>query len=68
MRGLAGRRQPSAGRDWVLCCDADERYETLFSRSLASIAVSSPEDELTCISVSLGELWDGRFQYRVDGV
>jgi hypothetical protein len=54
--------------DWVLCCDADERYETLFLDSLGPIANSFPPNELTCISVTLSELWDDPRQYRMDGI
>jgi hypothetical protein len=54
--------------DWVLCCDADERYETLFLENLHRIASSFPRDELTCVSVTLRELWDAPDQYRADGI
>jgi hypothetical protein len=62
------KRARELGMDWVICCDADERYESLFLENLASIAGSFPADELTCISVACRELWDDPRQYRVDGI
>jgi glycosyltransferase involved in cell wall biosynthesis len=54
--------------DWLLCCDADERYEQGFLENLRTIAGSFPADQLVCISVTLRELWNSPCQYRVDGV
>jgi hypothetical protein len=62
------RRARELGMDWVICCDADERYETLFLKSLRSIADSFPADELTCLAVTCRELWGDPRQYRVDGI
>lgn len=62
------KRARELDMDWVICCDADERYETLFLENLISIADSFPADELTCISVACRELWDDPLQYRVDGI
>ena len=62
------RRARELGMDWVICCDADERYETLFLKNLGSIADSFPADELICLSVTCRELWDDPRQYRVDGI
>ena len=61
-------RARELGMDWVLCCDADERYETLFLESLGAIASSFPANELACISVTFSELWDDPRQYRADGI
>lgn len=54
--------------DWVLCCDADERYERTFLENLKAIAGSFPPDQLVCIWVTLRELWNSPRQYRVDGI
>ena len=56
------------GVDWVLCCDADERFETAFLENLRAIANSFRVEEAVCISISLKELWDSPHQYRVDGI
>ncbi len=62
------RRARQLGFDWVLCCDADERYETAFLRRLYQIASAFPIDELGCISVAFREMWGTPQQYRVDGI
>lgn len=62
------KRARELGMDWVLCCDADERYEKLFLENLRAIANSFPPNELICVSVTFRELWDSPRQYRVDGV
>ncbi len=62
------RRARELGFDWVLCCDADERYETAFLKRLPHIASAFPIDELGCISVALREIWGTPTQYRVDGI
>jgi hypothetical protein len=54
--------------DWVLCCDADERYESIFLEHLRTIADAFSANELTCIAVTFRELWGNPKQYRVDGV
>lgn len=61
-------RARELGFDWVLVCDADERYEQLFLRHLHMIAASFPPDQLTCVFLSLRELWGHPRQYRIDGV
>ena len=55
------------GAGWVLACDADERFETLFLRHLHAIVDSLPEDRLACLSLSLRELWDAPDRFRDDG-
>ncbi len=61
-------RAREIGMDWVLCCDADERFETAFLTSLRKIANSFPIGDATCISVALKELWNSPHHYRVDGI
>ena len=58
----------ASGADWVLVCDADERYETGFLQHLHQIAQSLHALPLPCVQVSLKELWGSAFQYRNDGV
>ncbi len=56
------------GFDWVICCDADERYETAFLQKMHSIAGAFAVDEPACISIALREMWNTPHQYRTDGV
>jgi len=61
-------RARDLGFEWVLCCDADERYETAFLQQLHAIAGSLHALECICISVTLKELWNSPHQYRNDGI
>jgi len=56
------------GAGWVLPCDADERYETLFLEHLGAIVDSLPDERLSCLSLANCELWDAPDRFRVDGV
>ena len=67
-RTLLLQRARQLGFDWVLCCDADERYETAFLKRLDRIASAFAADEYGCISVAFREMWGSPAQYRVDGV
>jgi hypothetical protein len=62
------QRALGLGLDWVLCCDADERYETAFLERLRVIAAAAAAGGIACLAVGLKELWDGPRQYRVDGI
>lgn len=64
-RLLEAARRHGAG--WVLACDADERFETLFLQHLHAIVDSLPEDRLACLSLSYRELWDAPDRMRDDG-
>ncbi|MFM9926190.1 glycosyltransferase family 2 protein [Variovorax sp. H27-G14] len=64
-RLLACARAHGAG--WVLVCDADERYETLFLSHLQPIVDSLPEAQLSCLTLSVHDLWDAPDRFRVDG-
>jgi len=55
------------GAGWVLACDADERYETLFLDNLNAIVDSLSETQLSCLSVAMRELWDAPDRFRIDG-
>jgi hypothetical protein len=55
------------GAGWVLVCDADERYETLFLANLHAVVDSLSEAQLSCLSLALRELWDAPDRFRVDG-
>lgn len=52
------------GADWVLCCDADERYETLFLEQLSSIT----SHRRVAYALRVRDLWDSKDHYRIDGV
>lgn len=62
------QRARELGFDWVLCCDADERYETAFLKQLHEIAGRFPAGSDACFYLALRELWDTPQQYRVDGI
>lgn len=62
------QRARELGFDWVLCCDADERYETAFLKRLHEIAGRFPAGSDACFYLALRELWDTPQQYRVDGI
>lgn len=61
-------RARALGADWVLVCDADERFETTFLQSLRHIARALSQEPLAAVIVSLRELWNSSTQYRTDGV
>ena len=52
---------------WVLCVDADERFETNFLYQLRTIINKHLNDNLV-INVHFRELWDSINQYRNDGI
>lgn len=56
------------GMDWVLVCDADERYERIFLEQLQTVMSSFPDGERVGVHVSLCELWDSAHHYRTDGL
>jgi len=62
------QRASELGFDWVLCCDADERYELALLKNLRTIAASFAPTDLVHLSVSLKELWNSPRQYRADGI
>jgi glycosyltransferase involved in cell wall biosynthesis len=62
------KRARQLGFDWVLCCDADERYEIAFLARLRQIANAFSEGELGCVSVALREMWNTPMKYRIDGI
>ncbi len=55
------------GADWVLCADADERYETRFLRRLDAVARANERRQHDVLFVRIVNLWDGPDQYRTDG-
>jgi len=56
------------GAGWVLVCDADERYESLFLQNLPAIVDALPEPELVALALACCELWNAPDRYRIDGV
>jgi glycosyltransferase involved in cell wall biosynthesis len=50
--------------DWVLCCDADERYEMPFLEQLSSIT----GHRRVAYALRVRDLWDSNAHYRVDGL
>ncbi|CAG0974218.1 hypothetical protein BURK1_01388 [Burkholderiales bacterium] len=56
------------GFDWVLCCDADERFEEAFLARLRAIAASFRHNDVACVWLVLKELWDSPRHFRQDGI
>jgi hypothetical protein len=56
------------GADWVLCADADERFETRFLRRLAAVARINEKRNRPVLLVRIVNLWDSPDQYRTDGI
>lgn len=50
------------GAQWVLCCDADERFETRFLEGLRGLMQNPPA---TIIGLRLVAVWENLKQYRV---
>lgn len=61
----AGRRHRA---DWFLCLDADERIEDRLSRDIRTLLVQADERKVDALSLHLRDLWNDRFNYRVDGI
>lgn len=55
------------GADWVLCADADERYETTFLRRLHREAWMGEHRQRFVRLVNIVNLWDSPLHYRLDG-
>lgn len=65
-RALLLKRALAYGADWVLCMDADFRFEKRFLNSLEMIA---RDNEYTpVVWLKLRDLWNAENQYRVDGI
>lgn len=56
------------GATWVLCGDADERFETEFLRSLRDHISDGDRHGTWIRSLQLVNLWDSDRHFRVDGV
>jgi hypothetical protein len=54
------------GAGWVLCCDADERYEKAFLKDLGRLTMENPDQSV--IALRLRALWNTPDQYRIDGI
>lgn len=61
----AGRRH---GADWFLCLDADERIENRLSNDIRSLIAEADARKVDAFSLHLRDLWNDRFNYRVDGI
>lgn len=61
-------RARQLGFDWVVVCDADERFETLFLQQLGDIAASFPDSDLPVFSLAFRELWNDPLHFRTDGL
>lgn len=62
--GAARRHQA----DWVLICDADERFETKFLQGLHVIAGSLDQVGFQMLTVAFCEVWGRPDRYRIDGI
>jgi glycosyltransferase involved in cell wall biosynthesis len=61
----AGRRY---GAEWFLCLDADERIEERLGRDIRSLLIQANARKVDAFSFHLRDLWNDRFNYRVDGI
>jgi len=61
-------RAKALGARWVLCCDADERFEQGFLSRLPDILRKAEKRNQPLVTLRYRELWDGPAQYRADGV
>jgi glycosyltransferase involved in cell wall biosynthesis len=50
------------GADWILCCDADERFETRFLEEMHSLVATPPA---TVMGLHLVALWETLQMYRI---
>lgn len=55
------------GARWVICADADERFEERFLRRLRRQADDADRRGQPVILIKLANLWDGPDRYRLDG-
>ncbi|PIR07488.1 hypothetical protein COY65_01430 [Candidatus Jorgensenbacteria bacterium CG_4_10_14_0_8_um_filter_39_13] len=53
--------------EWVLCCDADERYESSFLKELTSIQDHAEEIKKPVVGLRVLGLWNSAYTYRIDG-
>lgn len=60
-------RSSKKQNSWVLCLDADERFELPFLRNLRKIATEY-HDRPAIIWVHFRELWDDIYHFRIDNV
>ncbi|RKI41740.1 glycosyltransferase [Corallococcus sp. AB004] len=61
-------RAKALGARWVLCCDADERFEQDFLVRLPDLLRKAEKRGRPLVTVRYRELWDGVAQYRSDGL
>ncbi|RKH57014.1 glycosyltransferase family 2 protein [Corallococcus llansteffanensis] len=61
-------RAKALGAKWVLCADADERFEQAFLDRLPASLRQAEQQDRPLVAVRYRELWDGVAQYRADGV
>ena len=54
----------AAQADWVLACDADERYESRFLEDLPTLIVGKRD----AYALWFRELWDRPDRFRIDGI
>lgn len=55
------------GADWVICADADERYEERFLRRLRPMLAARQRRGQPVLLVKSAHLWNSPQYYRVDG-
>jgi glycosyltransferase involved in cell wall biosynthesis len=67
-RGALLRVAKDLGARWVVCCDADERFETRFLGELGTLTAQAERQGKSVIATFLRELYDAPDRYRVDGI
>lgn len=61
----AGRRH---GAQWLLCADADERFEQHFAADVVQLLDEADKRGIEAYSLRCRELWGDRHHYRNDGI
>ncbi len=56
------------GAEWILCADADERFELRFLENLKNLTEHYNTIGKKLIGLHFRELWDYSFKYRCDGI
>ena len=54
------------GAEWVLGCDADERYEMAFLKNMAALQNEAEKREKRAIALQVFGLWNSPVTYRAD--
>lgn len=65
-REILLRAAQERGVEWVLCADADERYETLFLKHMKEIQKDAENMSKSAVGLHILSLWNSAHTYRAD--